>query len=390
MIASKTLHIGLIGTGFMGKGHSMAFHSLPLVFSPPPAIPKLVVVADVTEELAQRAAVSFGFERWTTNWQEVVQDKIVELVDITAPNHLHKEMAVEAAKAQKHIYCEKPLALNAAEAKQMYETAHAAGVKTMVGFHYLKNPALLLAKQIIDSGELGEIYHFRGFFLQDALADPQAPFSWRFQKDIAGSGALGDLGSHVIAVAYFLLGEFEQVCGLTRTFIKERPVATGAYGYDRGAASSTDKRPVENEDAVHFLIDFRNGATGLIEASRIATGRKVYMTYELNGSKGALYFVHDHMNELKIYFSKDPPGQRGFRTVLLGPEHPYYKAFWPVAGCGLGFEDLKVIEVYELFEGVVNDKPLYPDFYVGWKICQITDAVLRSVAENRWVRIEEI
>ena len=389
MGVNKTLNIGLIGTGFMGKGHSMAFKTLPIIFSPPPAMPKLTVVADVTSELAQRAAANFGFDRWTTDWRDVVHDETIDIVDITVPNHLHKELALAAAKAGKHIYCEKPLALTADDAKQMYEAARAAGVKTMVGFHYLKNPAALLAKQMIEAGELGKIYHFRGCFYQDVLADPNAPFSWRFDKKIAGSGALGDLGSHVIELAHFLVGEFDRVCGLARTFIKKRPLAAGAYGYESVAVSADQKRRVENEDAIHLLVDFKNGATGTIEASRIATGRKVDMAYEVTGSKGSLYFEHERMNELKVYLSTDPPGQRGFKTLLLGPEHPYYKSFWPIAGCGLGFGDMKVIEVYELLDGVANDRPIYPDFHEGWRVCQITDAVLRSVEEGRWIRVDE-
>lgn len=390
MTAVETINIGLIGTGFMGKGHAMAYEMVPKIFRPAPAFPKLVVVGDVTEDLARRGARDFGAEKWVVGWEQVVADEGVDLVDITTPNNLHKEIALAAAKAGKHIYCEKPLALNGRDAKQMYEAAARAGVTTMVGFNYIKNPVALLAKEMIEAGELGEIYHFRGSFHQDVLADPNAPFSWRFDRLIAGSGALGDLGAHVIEFARFLVGDFERVCGLAKTFIKERPLAAGSYGYRSKAISEGSKRTVENEDSIHFLIEFKDGATGTIEASRIAMGRKVFMAYEVNGSKGSLHFVHERMNELKVYLSTDPTGRQGFKTILAGPEHPYYESFWPVAGIGLGYEDMKIIEVYELLDALANNEPTYPDFKEGWKVCQVIDAVLLSVEEGRWVSVDEI
>jgi predicted dehydrogenase len=386
----KTINIGLVGTGLMGKVHSLAFKKVPMVFNPPPAMPKLAVVADVTAELAQTAAHNFGFEKWVVDWASLVADETVDVVDITTPNNLHKEIALAAANAGKHIYCEKPLALTASDAKEMVEAAEKAGIKTMVGFNYLKNPAALLAQKMIAAGELGEIYHFRGYFHQDILMDPNQPFSWRFDRHIAGSGALGDLAAHVIAIARFLVGDFERVSGLTKTFIHERPLARGAYGYQSQAVSEGPKRPVENEDVVHFLVEFSNGATGTIEASRIAAGRKVYLAYEVNGSKGSLHFVHERLNELKVYFSTDPTDRQGFRTILIGPDHPHYRSFWPVAGVGLGYEDVKVIEVYELLDGLANDKPIYPDFYAGWKVNQVIEAVLRSAEERHWVNVDEI
>ena len=386
----KTINIGLIGTGFMGKGHAMAYQMVPKIFRPAPAFPNLMVVGDVTEDLARRAARDFGAEKWVVGWEQVVADEGVDLVDITTPNNLHKEIALAAAKAGKHIYCEKPLALNGKDAKEMYEAAASAGVITMVGFNYIKNPVALLAREMIEAGELGEIYHFRGYFHQDVLADPNAPFSWRFDRQIAGSGALGDLGAHVIEFARFLVGDFQRVCGLSKTFIHERPLTEGAYGYGSKPALKGSKRKVENEDSIHFLIEFTNGATGTIEASRIAMGRKVFMGYEVNGSKGSLQFVHERMNELNVYLSTDSTGRKGFKTILAGPEHPYYESFWPVAGIGLGFEDMKIIEVYELLDAMVHGKPTYPDFKEGWRVCQVIDAVLLSTEEGRWVSLDEI
>jgi len=386
----ERIHIGLIGTGFMGKGHSVAFQKAPMIFDDLPARPHLTVVADLEERAARQAARAFGFERWAVGWEAVVADDEVDVVDIATPNHLHKEIALAAAQAGKHIYCEKPLALNAADARAMVEAAEAAGVKTMVGFNYLKNPIAMLAKGMIEAGELGKLVHFRGVFYQDVLADPEAPFSWRFQREVAGAGALGDLGAHAIAFAHYLVGDIARVCGLTKTFIPDRPVSDGGYGHRAKAAGTGPRRAVENEDCAHVLVEFANGATGTLETSRIATGHKVHLAYEVIGTRGALYFVHDRMNELKVYFSDDPEDRRGFRTIQLGPEHPYYGAFWPVAGCGLGFEDMKIIEVCELMRGIADDAPLYPDFRLGMQVSQTTEAVLRSAEQGAWVVVGSV
>ena len=384
------VNIGLIGTGFMGKGHAMAYRMLPMVFGPLSATPRLRLLADVSEELARTGADAFGFDDWTSDWRELASHPDVDVVDITAPNHLHRDMALAAAAAGKHIYCEKPLALTAADALEMTEAAERAGIRTLVGFNYLKNPAALVARRLIEEGELGDIWHFHGVFHQDILADPNLPFSWRFDRSTAGSGALGDLGAHVIAMAHYLVGDIARVCGMERTFIRERPEASGAFGYDGAADPDAPRRRVENEDAVHALVDFENGASGVIETSRIATGRKVHLAYQVTGSKGALSFVHERMNELEVYLSSDPEDRRGYRTVLIGPDHPYYGSFWPVAGCGLGFGDMKVIEAFELMQGLAGDGAIRPDFRDGWKVSRVIDAVLLSAEQERWVRVEEV
>lgn len=386
-LGQKTLNIGLIGSGFMGKGHSIAYNLVPKIFNPLPAYPRLRILGDVTEALAKDAAATFGFEEYAVGWQEVVQHPEVDIVDITAPNHVHREIAVAAAKAGKHIYCEKPLAVTLADAKLMLDAAETAGVKTLVGFNYLKTPASLYAKQLIDEGKLGELWHFRGYFHQDVLADPMLPFSWRFEKALAGSGALGDLGAHIIAIAQALVGDIDKVSALTKTFIKERPQASGGTGYGSRVDLNAPKKTVENDDVVHILTKFKNGATGTIESSRIAQGRKVYLAYEINGSKGSLRFEHERMNELNVYFSQDPEGTKGFRTIITGPEHPIYGSFWPVAGCGLGFGDMKTIEIYQLLDGIANDKQLKPDFREAYKVSQVIEAALISAEQERWVEV---
>lgn len=374
----------------MGKSHSMAYNLLPQVFDPLPAYPRLRILGDITEDLAKKGAKNFGFEDYAVGFEEVVNHPDVDIIDITAPNHAHKEIAVAAAKAGKHIYCEKPLAVTLEDAKAMLDAAEAAGVKTLVGFNYLKTPATLYAKQLIDEGKLGDIWHFRGYFHQDILADPNLPFSWRFEKKIAGSGALGDLGAHIIAIAQNLVSDIDKVSALTKTFIKERPQASGGTGYSSTADLNAPKKTVENDDAVHMLTRFKNGATGTIESSRITQGRKVYLAYEINGSNGSIRFEHERMNELKVYFSDDPEGTKGFRTIITGAEHPFYGSFWPVAGCGLGFGDMKTIEIYQLLDAVANGKDLKPDFRDGYKVSQVIEAALKSAEEERWVEVASV
>jgi predicted dehydrogenase len=389
-VAARQVRIGLIGSGFMGKGHAMAYKLVPSVFEDLAAMPRLRLLADVEPALAERAAADLGFEESTGDWRELVTHPEVDVVDITAPNHLHAEMALAAIAAGKHVYCEKPLALDAGQACAMADAATAAGVITLVGFNYLKSPAALAAKRLIAEGVLGQIWHFRGAFNQDVLADPTQPFSWRFERALAGAGALGDLGAHVLALARFLVGEMTRVCARATTVIPERPQAAAGYGYRAGAAAAGPLRKVENEDAMQALLEFEGGASGSFETSRVATGRKVHLTYEITGSRGSLVFDHERMNELQLYLADDPADRRGFRTVIMGPEHPYYGAFWPVAGCGLGFGDMKVIEIYELLQAVAKGTPTRPDFADGAAVQRVIDALLTSAAEDRWVETAEI
>ena len=385
----KQVRIGLIGSGFMGKSHAVAFRNVPLVFAPS-AEPVLELLADLDEAAARKAAGALGFRRSTGDWRALVEDPDVDVVDITTPNFLHKEMALAAIEAGKHVYCEKPLALTTADARAMTEAAEAAGIKTLVGFNYLKNPATGLVKRIVGEGTLGDVVHFRGTFDQDALADPMQPFSWRFRRDLAGSGALGDLASHTINLAQYLIGEIEEVCAQTQTRIARRPVIESGTGYQAKAAAGAEMREVENEDQVQALLRFANGAAGTIESSRIASGRKLGLTYEVTGTKGAISFTQERMNEVKLYRADDPAAEQGFRTILIGPDHPPYGDFHPIAGIGLGYNDQKIIEAYELIEGIAADRPLYPDFRAGLETCRVIDAVLRSADQRRWITVADI
>jgi predicted dehydrogenase len=385
----KDIHIGLIGTGGMGKAHATAFKNVPLVFGIEPGRPVLEIVADVDENALEKWAGEFGFARWTTNWQEIIEDSRVDLVDITTPNHLHAEMAIAAAQAGKHIYCEKPLATTSADAARIVAAVEKSGVISIVGFNYLKNPAQAFAKQLIESGELGEITLFRGTFDQDFLANPDIPFSWRLDRALAGTGALGDLGSHTIAFAHFLVGDIVEVCGLKTTKIQERVVPASGSGYAATAQSGGEKRAVENEDILEFLIRFDDGAIGTIGTSRIGMGRKLGLTYEIQGTKGSLFYTQERMNEINLYRHSDPDREKGYKTVYIGPEHPGYKAFFGLAGIGLGYNDQKIIEAHDLITAVALNRPAQPDVRFAYRVNKVIDAADVSCQEHRWVHVSE-
>lgn len=385
----KDIRIGLIGTGFMGKAHAIAFKNVPLVFGDQPARPVLEIVADVDAEAVEKWAGEFGFARWTTNWREILEDPRVDIVDITTPNHLHAEMAIAAARAGKHIYCEKPLATTSADAARIVAAVEKSGVTSIVGFNYLKNPAQAFAQQLIASGELGEITLFRGTFDQDFLANPDIPFSWRLDRTVAGTGALGDLGSHTIAFAHFLVGDIVEVCGLNATRIKERVVPAGGSGYAALAQSGAEMRAVENEDIAELLIRFEDGAIGTIGTSRVGMGRKLGLTYEIQGTKGSLFYTQERMNEIKLYRHTDPDREKGYKTVYVGPEHPGYKAFFGLAGIGLGYNDQKIIEAHDLITAVALNQPAKPDVRFAYGVNKVIDAADVSCREHRWVHVSE-
>jgi predicted dehydrogenase len=385
----KDIRIGLIGTGGMGKAHATAFKNVPLVFGNEPGRPLLEIVADIDAKALEKWAEGFGFARWTTTWQEIVEDPRVDIVDITTPNHLHAEMAIAAAQAGKHIYCEKPLATTSADAARIVAAVERSGVISIVGFNYLKNPAQAFAQQLIASGELGEITLFRGTFDQDFLANPDVPFSWRLDHTLAGTGALGDLGSHTIAFAQFLVGDIVEVCGLNATKITERLVPGRGSGYAATAQSNAEKRAVENEDIMEFLIRFENGAIGTIGTSRIGMGRKLGLGYEIQGTKGSLFYTQERMNEIKLYRHTDPDREKGYKTVYIGPEHPGYKAFFGLAGIGLGYNDQKIIEAHDLITAVALGQPVQPDVRFAYEVNKVIDAADRSCQEHRWVQVRE-
>lgn len=372
--------IGLIGTGFMGKCHALAFNAVAPTFETT-LRPRLVAIADLSADTAQRFARSFGFERATTQWRDLVNDPEIGLVAITTPNAAHKEMALAAIAAGKHVYCEKPLALNATDAKELALAAAAAGVKTAVGYNYLKNPANLLAREMIAAGEIGQVIHFRGIHNEDYMSNPAVPHSWRCTSALAGAGALGDIGSHILSLALFLIGPIEAVCAQSQIVIPERP----------DPATPGRMLPVDNDDQTHAMLRFAGGAIGTVECSRVAVGRKMHLAYEITGTKGTIVMDQERMNEIKLFTQDDQNRLGGFRRILIGPDHPEYAPFCPAPGHGLGFNDLKTIEVKHLLEAIDGHRAhAYPDFQIGYDIERIMDAILASTRRDGWVGVDSI
>jgi predicted dehydrogenase len=366
------LRIGLIGTGFMGKTHVFGFASAERVFDLPYAV-VLHTVADRTDALAAEAAAGLGFARGTGDWRTIVADPEIDLVDITAPNALHKEMALAAIAAGKHVYCEKPLAPIAGDAREMAEAAEAAGVKTQVGFNYLCNPMLGLAREMIAAGELGEIRSYRGVHAEDYMADAASPFS--FRNEAVGGGALADIGSHALATAEHLLGPIAEVLGDCATVIGSRPDGQGGI------------RAVETDDVGRAFLRFASGATGSVEANWIATGRKMQHDFEVYGSKGALVFSQERFNELHYYRAEDPAGRRGFRRIEAGPEHSPYGLFCVAPGHQLGFNDLKAIEVARYLDAISGNRDEPFNFRAGLRVQELVETIHRSSREGRWLEI---
>ncbi len=386
----RKLNVALIGTGFAGKAHALAMATMPAYFWPPPAIAVRKVVVDVTDELARTAKERFGFEGHATRWQEVVGRADIDIVDICTPNSSHAEIAIAAARAGKHILCEKPMAVSSAEAKQMVDAARAAGVVNMVGLNYRHTPAVVMAKKIIDEGRIGRILSYRGTFLQDWSADAGTPLSWRFQKAYGG-GALGDIGAHILDTTIFLLGDITAVNAVARTLVPERPVQTGAYDKMGGADKTAGgpKGRVDVEDEVQAMVRFKSGVVGSIEASRNAYGHSCRLGFEIYGTGGSIMFDYQRLGELQVMFASDPADSRGFRTVMMGNDHPFGENFWPVPAIGVGYADIKAIETFKLVSAIVEGRPAAPDFHDGYRLARICDGMLESSRTQSWINTEE-
>lgn len=387
----KELNVALIGAGFMGKAHSLAYAAMPMFFWPAPAMPVRKTIAEATEELAEEASRRFGFEQYTGDWRRVIEDPDIDVVDIATPNHLHAEIAIAAAAAGKHIISEKPLARTSGEAKAMYDAVIAAGVVHMVAFNYRRTPAVSLAKKFIDDGAIGRILNFRGTYLQDWSADPNSPLSWRFKKSIAGSGALGDIATHVVDLARYLVGDIAQVNALMSTFITERPLQSG--GADSlGAARGGDgpKGAVDVDDEVMTMLRFHSGAVGSIEATRNAHGRNNFITFEIHGTEGSLFFNYERRDELQVAFAADPADRRGFRTIYTGPAHPNGAALWPIPALGIGYGETKIIEAHDFLKAVVEGGSVSPNFADGYATALIDDAIAESAERDVWVDVPSI
>jgi predicted dehydrogenase len=368
------LGLGLIGSGFMGKTHALGFLNAGRIFRLPFEV-ELRTLADIDSATAARAATELGFAGSTGNWRDLLSDRAIHIIDITTPNVLHREMALAAIAAGKHVYCEKPLAPTAAEAEEMTRAAEAAGVKTMVGFNYLKNPLFGLAKEIIASGEIGTVHSFRGVHAEDYMANPESPWSWRLDPR-GGGGAGADIGSHIIATARYLLGPIAEVFGDATTVIADRPTGKG-----------TERRAVEVDDVTRALLRFENGARGSIEANWVASGRKMQHDFEISGSKGAIAFSQERFNEIDLYVMGDPVGRRGFRKIFAGPDHKPYGNFCVAPGHQIGYNDLKTIEVHDFLRAIAGDDAGAIPFREGYAVQQTVETIYRSSRERQWLKV---
>jgi predicted dehydrogenase len=385
----KQLRIGMIGYKFMGKAHSNAYRSLPMFF-PKALKPEMSVICGRNARALEEAATQLGWSDCVTDWKDLIAREDIDLIDINAPSNAHKEIALAAAKAGKHIFCEKPLALTLADSREMLQAAEDAGVTHMVGFNYRFSPAVRLAKKLVESGRLGKIYHFRAWFLQDWIINPEFPLVWRLQKEIAGSGSHGDLGAHLIDLAHFLVGDVKEVIGMSETFIKERPLAAEMTGLSAKGDKDAPKGKVTVDDATLFLARFDNGALGSFEATRFAAGHRSTNSFEINGSLGSVKFDFERMNELEVYLTSDAEDVQGFRRVLAtDPAHEYAEAWWP-PGHTIGFEHTFIHEMLELSNAIEEGRQPVPNFHDGVKCQAVLEAVERSIEQRRWVDISEM
>ncbi len=371
----KTSGFGLIGTGFMGRAHAIALRAVGTVFDDV-AAPRCLAVADTDSARAAKAARELGFERGEADWRRLLDDPAIDVIDICTPNYLHAEMSRAALQAGKHVYCEKPLALDVREATELAALAMSSGKVHAVGLNYTTNPLIQVAREMIAGGEIGTPVNFSGRYFEDYMASPEVPFSWRCERRLAGAGALADLGSHLINMVHFLLGPPRKLIGDIHTVIPaRRDPATGKM------------REVENEDIARALLELESGVPATLEISRVATGLKCGLTFEVFGTKGAIGFDQERMNELRLYSGGQAKGRAGYRTILAGPEHADYGRFCPAPGHGLGINDLKIIEIHNLLVAIDGGKAFYPDFSEGLNVQSVMAAVERSSSERAWVTL---
>lgn len=384
----KSMNVAIIGSKFMGKAHSNAWKNVTHFFDVP-IEPVLKVACARDKESLQAFADNWGWEEIETDWKKVVERDDIDIIDICVPPNLHAPIALAAVKNGKHVLCEKPIALNSEEALEMYEAADKAGVVHYLNHNYRRCPAVMLAKEMIDEGKLGKIYHWRGCYLQSWTMDPDFPLTWHMKKDIAGMGSNGGINSHSVDLARFLVGEIKSVTGMMKTFIKERPLpGAGAATFSAGSGESAEMGKVELEDAISMLVEFENGAMGSFDASTFTIGRQNYNYFEIYGSKGAVIWNLERMNELQYFSADDDQGEQGFRTILAtDPSHPYISHWWP-PGHNIGYEHEFHHAVYDFLKGIDSGDGVKPDFYDGYLIMKVLEAGIQSAQEKKQVDLD--
>jgi len=375
----KKVRIGMVGAGWMGKAHVNSYSSVHNVYGEKIGVPVMNIIMDVNEESVKKAAKEYGFKQWTTDWHDVINSEEVDIVDIVTPNAFHYEVAKAALLNGKNVYCEKPLSLTAEQSQELAKIAKEKGVLNYIAFNNVRNPATEYLKHLVQSGKLGEIMRFDGRYDQDMLLDPSIPITWRHVIKQAGSGALGDLGSHLLSVSQYIMGDIDSVNAISKIYIPERPVKAG----------SSEMGKVETEDYIAFTASYKNGSVGQLSSSRVATGRKNYLAIEIQGTLGTATFSLERLNEVNVYFHNDASIDRGFRNVLLGPDHGDFGAFQPATGINISFSDQKVIEVATVLNAFTNGKDYACNFEFGAKIDTCIEAILKSAQSHQWEQVEE-
>ncbi len=369
------IRIGMVGYAFMGKAHSNAWRQVSHFF-PGVGQPRLQSICGRTRAAVERAAAELGWASVETDWRKLVTRDDIDVVDIVTPGDSHAEIAIAAARAGKHVICEKPLGNNASEARAMVEAVDKAGVRNMVLFNYRRVPAISFAKQLIEEDRLGRIFHFRAQYLQDWIVDPKFPRLWRLDKTVAGSGALGDLGAHIVDLAHFLVGQVEAVTAQTQTMIPERPLP----------GKPEQLAPVTVDDSAQFLGKV-GATTAAFEVSRLATGRKNCLMLEINGSKGSLRFNLERLNELEFYDRTQPERLQGWNNILVTQkDQPYITHWWP-DGHILGYEHSFVHAMADFLASLQGNQPVRPDFKDGLACNAVLDAVEASAQSGAWAKV---
>jgi len=383
--------IGMLGYAFMGKAHSNAFRQAPFFFPDSP-IAKLVAICGRSDSKVQEIASRYSYRRYYTDWQRMIMDKDVQIVDNGLPNNFHLKPCVLAAELGKHLICEKPLGMNALESKEMVRSVRKAGVKHMVGYNYRFIPAIILARKMISDGDIGKILQFRAAYLQEWIMGADFPMVWRLRRSTAGSGVLGDLGSHIIDLARYLVGDIESTVGIMKTFIKKRPIVEGEKLSSSARAPAKNKLgTVDVDDAFIALLKFRSGVIGSAEASRFCAGRKNFQRIEVHGTEGSISFNLERLNELEVYSNRDAMDRRGFRRISVTEAvHPYYKNWWP-HGHVLGWEHTFIHEMYHFLKAVSKDENVGPQgatFEDGLAVDLVMDAISKSAESGMWEKVQ--
>lgn len=391
MANDKEIGVGVISLGWMGRLHTRSYKAMSELFPELGAKVRLVVACDPIEETQRLAVEVLGFEKAVADYQEVLSDPDVDVVSICSPNFLHCEIAVAAAKAGKPFWIEKPMGVNATESREIAQTAAQAGLNTAVGFNYRHTPAIEQARQLIAEGKLGRITNVRCWLIADYASSPLGPYTWRYDREKAGAGVVGDLMSHgVDLVQYILRDRISAVSALSDTFIKERPIPTKAGVGHSGWEVSYEKKEVGNEDYVAMMVRFDSGVVGTLESSRVSVGPRAEYVVEVYGTKGSVRWNFEHLNDLEVCIGQDNGDIHGYVRSMANPHYPHFSRFQPGAGTSMGFDDMKAVECYQFLSGVLTGKQIAPSVADGWSAAEIDQATVASAADGQWHEVAKV